>query len=247
MKIEKSGRNDPCPCGSGKKYKQCCMQNIISPTPLRTAKPSPQQINHAMQTAWLNYESGRVGEATLLAAEVLKLAPNQADMIHLQGVIALSDGNVKVALQRLNLAVKLNAKHAQMHANLALAQHEAGSFRLALKHYQKAIALNQNHANTYFNMHALLLNREDKRLAIDALQHSIKINPNDAEALFMQMVLQPHHTLPPDLAGLPIVKARYDAWQYLQSKNKALKITGSNFQTFEIAFNEANKTGLVER
>lgn len=23
----KIGRNDPCPCGSGKKYKQCCMKN----------------------------------------------------------------------------------------------------------------------------------------------------------------------------------------------------------------------------
>ena len=23
-KSEKIGRNDPCPCGSGKKYKQCC-------------------------------------------------------------------------------------------------------------------------------------------------------------------------------------------------------------------------------
>ncbi|HDP1356122.1 TPA: SEC-C domain-containing protein, partial [Klebsiella pneumoniae] len=21
----KVGRNDPCPCGSGKKYKQCCL------------------------------------------------------------------------------------------------------------------------------------------------------------------------------------------------------------------------------
>nr|WP_269465111.1 SEC-C metal-binding domain-containing protein [Jeotgalibacillus malaysiensis] len=26
VKAEKSlGRNDPCPCGSGKKYKKCCM------------------------------------------------------------------------------------------------------------------------------------------------------------------------------------------------------------------------------
>lgn len=23
--MDKVGRNDPCPCGSGKKYKQCCM------------------------------------------------------------------------------------------------------------------------------------------------------------------------------------------------------------------------------
>jgi uncharacterized protein len=24
--VEKVGRNDPCPCGSGKKYKNCCLQ-----------------------------------------------------------------------------------------------------------------------------------------------------------------------------------------------------------------------------
>ena len=26
VKAEKIGRNDPCPCGSGKKYKNCCMR-----------------------------------------------------------------------------------------------------------------------------------------------------------------------------------------------------------------------------
>jgi hypothetical protein len=30
---EKTGRNDPCPCGSGKKYKQCCLSNSISTLP----------------------------------------------------------------------------------------------------------------------------------------------------------------------------------------------------------------------
>ncbi len=24
--MSKVGRNDPCPCGSGKKYKKCCME-----------------------------------------------------------------------------------------------------------------------------------------------------------------------------------------------------------------------------
>ena len=28
-KLEKVGRNDPCPCGSGKKYKKCCASNVI--------------------------------------------------------------------------------------------------------------------------------------------------------------------------------------------------------------------------
>ena len=26
-KVKKIGRNEPCPCGSGKKYKNCCGRN----------------------------------------------------------------------------------------------------------------------------------------------------------------------------------------------------------------------------
>ncbi|RLG10359.1 preprotein translocase subunit SecA, partial [Candidatus Pacearchaeota archaeon] len=28
IKVRKIGRNDPCPCGSGKKYKKCCGRNL---------------------------------------------------------------------------------------------------------------------------------------------------------------------------------------------------------------------------
>ncbi|MBP99557.1 MAG: hypothetical protein CL477_02630 [Acidobacteria bacterium] len=30
----KVGRNDPCPCGSGKKYKQCCEQKAHALSPM---------------------------------------------------------------------------------------------------------------------------------------------------------------------------------------------------------------------
>ena len=35
----KAGRNDPCPCGSGKKYKKCCwaLNQGILPNPARIA------------------------------------------------------------------------------------------------------------------------------------------------------------------------------------------------------------------
>lgn len=32
---EKIGRNDPCPCGSGKKYKQCCLKKPVEPRKLK--------------------------------------------------------------------------------------------------------------------------------------------------------------------------------------------------------------------
>ena len=29
----KIGRNDPCPCGSGKKYKKCCLNRMVASGP----------------------------------------------------------------------------------------------------------------------------------------------------------------------------------------------------------------------
>jgi uncharacterized protein len=43
---QKIGRNDPCPCGSGKKYKQCCLQKGI-------ANPRAK-----MKAQWLNKPAG---------------------------------------------------------------------------------------------------------------------------------------------------------------------------------------------
>ena len=38
--MAKIGRNEPCPCGSGKKYKRCC-QTAVALTPQRAAVRSP--------------------------------------------------------------------------------------------------------------------------------------------------------------------------------------------------------------
>ncbi len=36
-----TGRNEPCPCGSGRKYKRCCLQQPpLPPTDVATALPS---------------------------------------------------------------------------------------------------------------------------------------------------------------------------------------------------------------
>lgn len=36
--MSKTGRNEPCPCGSGKKYKRCCMGRAVSPGLVLTPK-----------------------------------------------------------------------------------------------------------------------------------------------------------------------------------------------------------------
>lgn len=47
MSTAKTGRNDPCPCGSGKKYKQCCLQKDEAarkppPAPPPAPRPAPR-------------------------------------------------------------------------------------------------------------------------------------------------------------------------------------------------------------
>lgn len=33
IEMNKPGRNDPCPCGSGKKFKKCCLDKPHQPSP----------------------------------------------------------------------------------------------------------------------------------------------------------------------------------------------------------------------
>lgn len=48
---DKIGRNDPCPCGSGKKYKQCCMLKSTQGKPLKfRAKVLSSQPSNPIMT-----------------------------------------------------------------------------------------------------------------------------------------------------------------------------------------------------
>jgi uncharacterized protein len=42
---QKVGRNDPCTCGSGKKYKNCCLNKV---------SVSDKMRSHKLKAKWLN-------------------------------------------------------------------------------------------------------------------------------------------------------------------------------------------------
>jgi hypothetical protein len=45
------GRNDPCPCGSGKKYKKCCLRPLGAPQPSPEAVPGDKHVESLMDAA----------------------------------------------------------------------------------------------------------------------------------------------------------------------------------------------------
>ena len=66
----KIGRNDPCPCGSGKKYKKCCMAADV--TEIRTLQPAniPQEVRHIIDCAYYrDARLVRLGSLLLFSTE----------------------------------------------------------------------------------------------------------------------------------------------------------------------------------
>lgn len=68
---EKVGRNDPCPCGSGKKYKSCC---LLKKAPGGKRKLSAKWINapqgtNLMQRTFGSSIEGTKGEFTPVKEE----------------------------------------------------------------------------------------------------------------------------------------------------------------------------------
>ena len=68
-----AARNEPCPCGSGKKYKKCCMRNDSLPEDERGLLDPSQSVTDEIKAATdrMTAEEGYTAEAgrQLLAVE----------------------------------------------------------------------------------------------------------------------------------------------------------------------------------
>jgi tetratricopeptide (TPR) repeat protein len=99
--MEKTGRNDPCPCGSGKKYKKCCLPKHEAEERDRAA----EQQAAREQRAAAHGESLREARARMLAGvaddlDELTAASNAAvDLIH-AGKLDEAEGAAHDLLER---------------------------------------------------------------------------------------------------------------------------------------------------
>jgi Flp pilus assembly protein TadD len=245
--MAKPSRNALCPCGSGKKYKQCC--NLV----VGTSLPNPQARDQALRTAWVNFEAGRLEHAAEICQQILKTTSKQMDAVYLLGLIALKDGQIERAIQYLTDVVKREQKPPFI-ASLGFAYHEQGQIDLAVQAYQKAIALDASCIDAHYNLHAALINPDNLHASIEALEKVVALAPQDQDAWFMLGLLndyQGHAALAQQhfnqlKATSPIIQSRLDAWHYLKANIKpSTPMTGSMIETFKIAMSAATNQGMV--
>ena len=95
------GRNERCPCNSGRRYKDCCGRLVAAPAAL-TANATA-----LMQAALSAQQARRLDEAAELYRKALSFDPEQPDALHMLGVICYERGDDVEAATLIRRALDL--------------------------------------------------------------------------------------------------------------------------------------------
>jgi len=168
------GRNDPCPCGSGRRYKHCC--GAVAAAPPVPASVSPQEIGALVALV----HQGRAGEAEQRARALLEAHPEAAMLWKILGVAESRQG--KDALAALRRAAQLLPDDAEAHANLGAALHDQRRWDEALKSLQRALEIEPRVPQVLIDCANALQALGRAREAIALYERALEIEPRSREA-----------------------------------------------------------------
>lgn len=180
MAFKKIGRNEPCPCGSGKKYKVCCQQQTQKPeshateeTTVSTTELFAQGLQH--------HKLNEVAQAQAFYEQILQIDPAHADALHHLGLILHHGGNNAQALALIQKAIAIQPTFA-IYNNVANILKTEGRIAEAIENFHKAIALKPDYAEAYNNLGVLYKDQKNSDRAIAHFQKAIALNPDFAGA-----------------------------------------------------------------
>jgi predicted O-linked N-acetylglucosamine transferase (SPINDLY family) len=175
--MKKAGRNDPCPCGSGKKYKQCCMQRDEAAARNAPAQPAAREL---LQLGFSHHMAGRLAEAEQIYRQILKTEPRNADALHLLGIVAGDRDDHDAAIELIRKAISIDPADHSYHSNLGRMLNRKGDAAAAEIAYRRAVALKHDgaHLNDLANTQAAQRKFIE---AADNYRRAIAANPGLAE------------------------------------------------------------------
>jgi len=169
----KPGRNDPCACGSGKKYKQCCMR--LAPAAAPTAAHADVMSRLAALAAAKQY-----AEMEALAADLTLADPQSGLAWKALGVARRLQA--KDALPALERAARLLPLDPESHSNLGAALRQAGRLEEAVACYSRALDLLPMSAEVWNNLGNALRDLGSCVEAVEAFRRALQLKPRFAKA-----------------------------------------------------------------
>ena len=168
----KPGRNDPCSCGSGKKFKHCCEVKVAP----RAFIPSPAAIDQMMGL----YNAGRYAQLENLARLLVGQYPEFGFGWKLLGGALQMQG--KDALPAFQKTVQLLANDAEAHYNLGVVLKNSGRLTAALASFRRVIELKPEFAEVHNNLGNVLKDLGKLDDAVASFRRALRLKPNFTEA-----------------------------------------------------------------
>lgn len=180
--MKETGRNEPCPCGSGKKFKRCCGQHANTPAIRSHPTPTSPSIPQTLQAALEHHQAGRLPQAKTLYQQVLQAAPNNPDALHFMGLLAHQMGEIGMAVAYIQKAITLQPGYISAHNNLGNILQEQGKLDEAAACFKKALSFKHDHSELHNNLGNVFHKQGRLDKAIDCFHRALSLNPNFANA-----------------------------------------------------------------
>ena len=112
------GRNQPCPCGSGKRYKECHGAIELPSAASGPAVADRSWLPQVMHAALRAQKSGRLREAAEGYRRALAAQPTNFDATHMLALVEYEQGEAQGALALLRQAIELRTRYPLARHNL---------------------------------------------------------------------------------------------------------------------------------
>jgi predicted O-linked N-acetylglucosamine transferase (SPINDLY family) len=139
-------------------------------------------LSEALAIAMTHHRAGRLQLAAEIYRQILAVAPEHADALHLLGVIAHQSGQSALAEQHIRRAIELQPSAAAYHNNLGEVLRALGRLDEALASYQQAIALQPEYPAPHNNLGELWRTRAEFDQAVRCYRRAIALQADYAEA-----------------------------------------------------------------
>jgi tetratricopeptide (TPR) repeat protein len=183
----KPGRNDLCPCGSGKKYKNCCGQDGSGDRAPREDQPQPTVAGPPPLAAPADmsrlvalFNAGRYADMESKARELVGRQPDIGIYWKALGVSLRVQG--RDALPALRRAADLLPDDAEAHNNLGNALLDLGRRDEAVASYRRALRIEPRYAEAHSNLGNALRDLGQIDEAVASYRRALEINPESAGA-----------------------------------------------------------------
>jgi predicted O-linked N-acetylglucosamine transferase (SPINDLY family) len=177
--MKKIERNALCYCGSGKKYKQCCLQ---CDEVLVATQHAATIVSKSLQDGLAHLLAGRLTEAVVIYQQILQHDPNHPDALLYLGVVEMQRGKTENAIILINKSLSIKPTSAEAHNNLGNALRAQGALSDAIVHFQIAIFIQPKYAAAHNNLGIALLGQGALSEAVAHFHIAISIQPEHVEA-----------------------------------------------------------------